>query len=52
MKKELTYEQVKNWLDSDITKRYLIDIIITDIANGIYKPTQLYNDVLNFIEKD
>jgi hypothetical protein len=44
-----TLQDVKNWIGSDATRDDLIDII-KDLANGIYRPAQLRQDIADYIQ--
>jgi hypothetical protein len=45
-----TFEQVREWLGSDTDKSDLIDMI-QDIANGIYRPEQLHEDIRSWVQE-
>jgi hypothetical protein len=45
-----TFEQVKDWLGSDVDKTDLIDMI-QDIANGVYKAEQLKEDIRSWVDE-
>jgi hypothetical protein len=46
---DFTLENVTAWLGSDITKAEIIDIL-KDVANGVYRPEQLKQDIQDYIE--
>ena len=45
-----TFEQVQEWLGSDIQKSDLIDMV-KDIANGVYRAEQLNGDIRSWVEE-
>lgn len=46
---QLQDQDIINWLGSDCTRAELIDIL-RDIANGIYRPEQLRQDITDYME--
>ncbi len=51
MNKEITVNQVRNWLGSDNTLREALETL-TEIANGEYPPKVLAEDILIYNDTD
>ena len=45
--KDLTKQELINWLGSDTTKDSLINLVL-EIANGYYEPHILFNDIREY----
>jgi len=43
----ITWEQVQAWLGDDATKSEMIELL-TEIANGLYKPEQFKKDIIEY----
>jgi hypothetical protein len=45
--KDLTKDEIVNWLGSDITKEGLLNLLL-EIANGYYEPHILFNNIREY----
>ena len=50
MKTKITDEMVEHWLGSDVKHKDILEIL-TDIANGDYKPKMLWEDIASIWEE-
>jgi len=46
---KFTDAQIESWLGSDVKRADFIDML-RDIANGVYRPEQLHEDIRSWIE--